>query len=263
MKAYLLMLKTQALMVLQYRAQAFAGIFTQFAFGWMRVFMIVAFYQGANGVMPLDLSQAVTYIWITQMLLTMIAYGPDPMVVAMVQDGSIAYEMVRPVRLSIAWWMRSLAFRGMMPLMRGLPILVISLMLPEPYRIHLLPFSLMTVLVILLAWLLAGVINNLFNILTVYLMSADGLIRLLPILIFFFGGLILPMPLFPDSLQSFLQLTPFVGIMDTPARVMMGDLIGQPLVMALGVQLFWILTLLWLNDWLLEARLRRAVVQGG
>jgi len=263
MSAYLLMLKTQALMVLQYRAQALAGVFTQFAFGWMRVFMMVAFYKGATESMPLDLSQAVTYIWLTQMMLTMIAYGPDPLVVSMVQDGSIAYEMVRPVRLSIAWWMRSLAFRGMMPLMRGLPILVISFLLPEPYRIHLVPLSLVTFLVILLAWLLAGVINNLFNILTVYLMSADGLIRLIPILVFFFGGLILPMPLFPDSLQPFLQITPFVGIMDTPARVMMGDLVGQPLVIALGMQLFWIITLLLINDWLLESRLKRAVVQGG
>ncbi len=263
MKAYLLMLKTQALMVLQYRAQAYAGVFTQFAFGWMRVFMMVAFYKSATGVMPLDLSQSVTYIWFTQMMITMVSYGPDPLVTAMVQDGSVAYEMIRPVRLSIAWWMRSLAFRGMMPLMRGIPILIFSLLLPEPYRLQLAPFTLAVPIVLLLAWLLAGAFNNFFNILTVYLMSADGIIRLMPILFFFFGGLILPMPLFPDSLQPFLQATPFIGIMDTPARVLMGSLVGLPLVKALIVQAFWILTFLIVNDWLLESRLKRAVVQGG
>jgi ABC-2 type transport system permease protein len=266
MNAYITMLKTQGMMVLQYRAQAYAGVFTQFAFGLMRVYMIVAFYQGVANPSDLPdftLSQSVSYIWITQMLLTFIAWGPDPLVVSMIKEGTIAYEMVRPVRLSLAWWMRSLAFRGMMPLMRALPILLLSLIMPVPYRLYTIGFNWSIPVTLCLAWLLAGCLNNLFNILTLFLMSDDGLVRLIPIIMLFFGGLALPIPLFPQSFQFWLMRTPFVGLMDIPSRIITGHLVTNALYSGLFTQTLWILILVLVNDWLLEHRLKRAIIQGG
>ncbi|RXV62470.1 hypothetical protein DWB64_05150 [Fusibacter sp. A1] len=266
MKAYLLMLKTQSMMALQYRAQALAGVFTQFAFGFMRVFVMIAFYAGSAAVQPMSLEQVVTYIWMTQMLLTLMAWRPDPEVLAMIREGSIAYEMVRPVRISTAWLMRSLARRGVMPMMRGIPILIVAMLLPAPYKL-VLPLSVRTailsVIVLLLAWILAGMLNNTLNILTIYLMSADGIAKLFPIVMMFFSGLILPIPLFPDGLQVFFSYTPFAGLMDTPARVLMGHLSGGDALFSMAVQVFWIIFVLLLNDRLLESKLKNVVVQGG
>jgi ABC-2 type transport system permease protein len=266
MKAYLLMFKTQSLMTLQYRAQAMAGVFTQFAFGFMRVFVMIAFYAGSSSVQPMSLTQVVTYIWMTQILLTLMAWRPDPETVTMVREGTIAYEIVRPVNLSFAWLMRSLARRGFMPLMRGIPILVIALVLPSPYRMVLpLTFSMivLSILVLILAWLLGGMLNNLLNILTVYLMSADGLAKLFPIVMMFFSGLILPIPLFPIQFQKALSYTPFSGLMDTPARVIMGHYNTTEAISAMFVQLVWIVVIFVFNDFLLENKLKKIVVQGG
>lgn len=228
--------------------------------------MLVALYaQDPNQSMGLD--QGVTYIWFTQMLLTFIAWGPDPIMSAMIREGSLAYELIRPLRLSIFWYMRSLAFRGINPLMRGLPILLIASLLPAPLKITWPPFSFawlsLVILSLLVAWLLASALNNLINIGVLWFMSDEGLVRLAPIVMFFFGGLILPIPLFPEVLQPLLRATPFVGLMELPARIFSGHMWGQEALFALGIQSLWWLSILFLNDFILERRLKSAVIQGG
>lgn len=273
MQPYIKLLKTQAMIVLQYRAQALAGAFTQAAFGLMRVYMIIALYKSAPN-QALTLSEAVSYIWLTQILLTFIAWGPDPLVSAMVRDGTLAYEMIRPLRLSIAWWMRSLAFRGINPIMRGIPIIVLALLLPEPMRLQL-PFTdfthfgtiitwiLSVACTFIMGWLLAGALNNLTNILVVRWMSDEGLVRIFPIAMLFFGGLILPLPLFPEGVQYVLMKLPFSGLMDIPSRIFSGQIRGLETLYVIGHQMFWVVTMMLLNDFLLQNRLKHAEIQGG
>ena len=266
-------LKIQAGIVLQYRAQAWAGVFTQAVFGLIRVYLIVALFK-SQPVQNISLSQSVSYIWFTQILLTLIAWGPDPLMSAMVKDGTLAYEMVRPVRLSLMWYMRSLAFRGFMPIMRGVPILILASFLPEPLGItwpvelianpmDFAAWAILNSLGLVLAWLLAGALNNLINIAVVALMSDDGIIRLAPLVMIFFGGLILPMPLFPEGLQAVVKYLPFVGIMDMPARLFSGHLFGWEALATMGVQGMWLVAIVLINDIWLERRLKRAVIQGG
>lgn len=266
MRAYLLIFKTQALMTLQYRSQALAGIFTQFAFGFMRIFVMIAFYKGSVTDQPLSLTQIVTYVWMTQALLTLMAWRPDPETYAMIKEGSIAYEMVRPIRISYAWLMRSLARRGLMPLMRGIPLVFITSLLPAPYKfviVYNFQSIFLGIITIILAWLLGGVLNNTLNILTIYLMSAEGIGTLFPIIMMFFSGLILPIPLFPSVLQKIFFYTPFVGIMDTPSRVITGNYNLSETLSAIAVQIFWVLILTLLNDYILERKLQNVSIQGG
>lgn len=266
MKKYLTLLRLQALSIIQYRTQVYAGIFTQFIFGLMRIFVMLSLFSSHQQPLPLNSSQVVTYVWMTQMLLTLIAWRPDPEIGMMIKDGTMAYELVRPMDVSLAWLMRSLARRGFMPLMRGIPLCLITLMLPKPYRfelslnlhsIYLIPMVLLT------TWLLAGVMNAMINILCLYLMTTTGLATMFPIIMMFFSGLILPVPLFPDKLYNIVALSPFIGLMDTPARIIMGALQGESAFNALGVQVFWILVISILNKTLLETRLKSVSINGG
>ncbi len=253
-------------MTLQYRAGAWAGVFTQFAFGFMRIFVMIAFYKGSTSQQPISLEQVVTYVWMTQILLTLMAWRPDPETSAMIREGSIAYEMVRPIRLSYAWLMRSLARRGLMPLMRGIPIVIVASLLPVPYKFVVI-LNLQTIILgfftLLLAWLLGGALNNFLNILTIYLMSPTGIGSLFPIIMMFFSGLILPIPLFPEFLQRIFFYTPFVGLMDTPSRVITGNYSFQESISAMLVQIVWIGIITLINDSILEKKLQNVSVQGG
>lgn len=266
MKKYLTLLKLQALSIIQYRTQVYAGIFTQFMFGLMRIFVMLSLFSSHKEPLPLNNSQVVTYIWMTQMLLTLIAWRPDPETGILIKEGTMAYELVRPMDISLAWLMRSLARRGFMPLMRGIPLCLITLLLPRPYRfeIGLTLHSLYLIPIVLLTtWLLAGVMNAMINIICLYLMTTTGLATMFPIIMMFFSGLILPVPLFPERLYSIVVLSPFIGLMDTPARIIIGVLQGDAALSALGVQLFWILTITLLNKTLLNFRLKSVTINGG
>lgn len=69
MKAYLSIFRVHFISVLQYRSAAFAGILTQFAWGFMLVLMFKAFYQSNPSAFPMGLSQVTDYIWLQQAFL--------------------------------------------------------------------------------------------------------------------------------------------------------------------------------------------------
>jgi len=97
---YLAILRARFVLMLQYRAAAWAGVGTQFWFGAIRVLTLVAFYAGA-GKQPLNLPQVVTYIWLGQAFLAMLPWAPDAEIAAGVESGNVAVEVLphQPVQL--------------------------------------------------------------------------------------------------------------------------------------------------------------------
>lgn len=54
-----------------------------------------------------------------------------------------------------------------------------------------------------------------------------------------FGGLVIPLPLFPDWLKPVLYALPFAGVLDLPARVFTGDLPVAQGGLVIAHQLAW------------------------
>lgn len=266
MNAYVTIFKTQVKKVLQYRMAALSGVVTQFFFGIVRIEAMMAFYAGVSAKQDFSLPEAITYIWITQMLMGFIAYRPNPEVVDMVKKGTIAYELVRPIRLSLAWFNISLANRLISALMRFVPAFIVVMMLPLDYRLHIQTSWVMLPLFIIefiLAGFVSAAFNNLFNVMTVYLMTDDGIVRALPILSFFFTGIVVPLPLFPPWFQKFSYALPFAGFMDFPARILSGDIVGLDIAFVMLHQIVWTILLFLLADYLLNQRLKKVAIQGG
>ena len=57
---------------LQYRTAAWAGLCTQFFWGFLQIFIYQAFYAGTGQNVPMDFEKLVTYIWLQQALLTLV-----------------------------------------------------------------------------------------------------------------------------------------------------------------------------------------------
>ena len=93
--------------------------------------------------------------------------------------------------------------------------------------------------------------------------SGEGIYRLASPLIFFFSGIVIPLPMFPDWMQGALAVLPFRGLMDTPFRIYLGILFGRMAVVALLHQLVWTVGLVLLGRFVLGRGVRRLVVQGG
>ena len=91
MKKYLSFFRIRFLAGLQYRAAAWAGISTQFAWGGMTILMFAAFYASGENVFPMAFPAVSTYVWLQQALLAMfLAWFYDNDFFERITSGSIA-----------------------------------------------------------------------------------------------------------------------------------------------------------------------------
>ena len=140
MKTLLSMFRMKLLAGMQYRAAAWAGIATQFFWGFMLIMIYEAFYRSSDAVPPMTLEQTCRYIWLQQAFLHLTRmWAKDAEVLELIRTGGVAYELCRPVDLYGLWYARFLGQRLSGAALRCLPVLLVSCFLPAPYRMTLPP----------------------------------------------------------------------------------------------------------------------------
>jgi len=102
-------------MLLQYRAAAFAGLVTQCFWGAIRLMIVAAFYAASTQTQPMSLPEVVVYIWLGQAFFGMLPWNIDEEFAQKVRDGSVAYDLLRPVDLYAFWYSHALAYRTAPP----------------------------------------------------------------------------------------------------------------------------------------------------
>ncbi len=267
MKTYCSVLKIQMISSLQYRIAALAGIATQFFWGCMFTMIYEAFYATVTEPLPITLRQLVSYIWLQQAFLTFIMlWFRDNEILGLITSGNIAYELCRPCDLYSFWYAKLTARRLSGALLRCFPILVIALLLPEPYRLSL-PSdgsALILFLLTLALGLLILVAISMFIYISVFItMSPAGSLLMFGITGEFFAGLIIPIPLMPDWLQRIAYLLPFRLTADLPFRIYSGNIPLNEAWMGIVIQAIWLTVLVSLGKAALKRILRQIVVQGG
>ncbi len=271
MSAYLAVLSARFRMMLQYRAAAVAGAGTQFFWGFIRIMILQAFYQSSTAEPPMSFAAVVSYVWLGQALLALLPWNVDNEIDAMVREGSVAYELVRPLDLYSLWYARTFAMRTAGASLRFLPIVLFAgfvlpwLGYPEwalqaPPSWAAFGFAL---LALSLAVLLGCAITMLIHVSLMWTISGEGLSRLMPSLVTIFSGMVIPLPLFPDWLQPLITALPFRGLVDVPLRIYSGDLPLAEAWGALALSALWTVALIALGRVLLARGTRRLVVQGG
>ncbi|WP_338066329.1 ABC transporter permease [Paenibacillus montanisoli] len=267
MRAYLSVFKLRIYTGLQYRAAALAGIGTQFFFGSMFIMIFVAFYAHSTEVPPMTLSQVITYTWLKQAFLALVMlWLRDNELFQLITSGNIAYEMCRPSGIYGFWYAKLLAQRLSSALLRCFPILIVTVFLPEPYRLEL-PPDLLTFL-LFLAVLIAGFLMVVALSMLIYIsvfvtMSPGGSLLMFSIFGEFLAGMVIPVPLMPGWMQDIVYLLPFHWTADFPFRVFTGDISKLGALKGLAAQLAWLAALAAFGHYTMNRALRRVVVQGG
>ena len=267
MKKYIAFFRLRFSMGLQYRSAALAGMATQFFWGAMEILMFRAFYRSDPGSFPMTLSATCSYVWLQQAFLALfMAWMMENEIFDSIVNGNIAYELCRPVNLYSMWYARSLANRFSKAVLRCLPILVFAFFVPAPYGL-MLPESPGTFLLFLFTLFAGTGVTTAFCML-VYMVSfftiSPAGIRMVAVsVVEFFAGAVIPIPFFPNGVRRVFELLPFASMQNVPLRIYSGDipLTDAPAVM--GLQVFWILTLVLAGYLLTWSGLRRAVIAGG
>lgn len=249
--------------LLQYRAAALAGLATQTFWGLLRVMIFTAFYATSTSTPPMALSEVITYVWLTQALLLLLPWRPDPDVEELVRSGNVAYELVRPVGLYGLWFARAVAQRTAPALLRCLPMVVLAYALLGMQAPAGPAAALAFAASLVAAVALAAAITTLLSVSVLYTISGRGAHVLTVSLVNLLSGSIVPLPLLPDWLQPVVSALPLRGLMDTPFRLYTGHLPPAAALAEIGHQLLWTLALVLVGRALLARALRRVVVQGG
>lgn len=268
MKKYLSFFNIRFSNGLQYRAAAYAGIATQFAWGIMEILLFSAFYKtGGSAAFPMEFSQLSSYIWLQQAFLALfMTWFLENDIFDAIANGNVAYELCRPLDLYNMWFVKSMANRLSKAVLRCMPILVFAVFLPKPYNISLPPTFLCAVLFLLsalLGFLVVVAFCMLIYICTFFTISPLG-VRIVTIsLVDFFSGSVVPLPFLPDKLRIVMDLLPFASMQNMPLRIYSGNVAGREALYGILLQLFWTATLIVIGKTIMAKALKRVVIQGG
>jgi ABC-2 type transport system permease protein len=263
MRPYVSVFVTRMRVLFQYRAAALAGLVTQLFWGFIRVMIFTAFYQNASGEMPMTLQQTTDYVWLGQALLLLIPWSLDVEVVTAIRTGNVAYELVRPASIYWMWYARTAAMRLAPVFLRGVILILVAwtafgLSLPPT------PGAVFAFLISLCGSLVLGsAISTALTMTMFWTITSDGIMRLVPSLIFILSGMVVPLPLFPDWAQPILNALPFRNIIDVPIRLYLGHIPASELPFILAQQTAWAVGFVLLGHVLMSRGLRRVVTQGG
>lgn len=267
MKKYLSFFRMRFIAGLQYRAAAVAGIATQFVWGFMEILLFRAFYEADATAFPMSFEALASYIWLQQAFLVLfMGWFLENEIFQSISDGSIAYELCRPVQIYPMLFSRSTANRLSKAVLRCLPILVIAAFLPRPYRLSLpvnAEAAFWFIVSMLFSFLIAVAFGMIIYIITFYTISPLGLRIVVMNIVEFFSGGILPLPFFPDKIRQVVELLPFASMQNIPLRIYSGDIMGDDILFRIGLQFFWLAAIVLLGKSLMQKALRRVIVQGG
>ena len=270
MKPYLAYLSARFRTMLQYRAAALAGLWTQVFWGLVLLMIYEGFYGTTTVEQPMTYSQVVSYVWLGQALLALLPWNVDTEIRAMVRNGAVAYELCRPVDLYNLWFVRAVAWRTAPAILRAVPMILMAMFLLPwiglgEWRLQ--PPSLVNgmgfALSILCAIMLSCALTTLMNISLMWTISGDGIVIILTALVTLCSGMVIPLPLFPDWAQSLLTALPFAGLVDLPFRIYTGSIVVAAVPGVLARQVAWTVVLVLMGRWSLSRGMRRLVVQGG
>lgn len=263
MKAYFAIISARFRMLLQYRAAAIAGFGTQLFWGFVMVMIYEAFYRSTTAPQPLELSQVITYVWLSQAFFTLLPFRIDADIRRMIREGNVAYELLKPVDLYNLWYSRTVANSTATPLLRSVPMFIVAALWLGMQPPDSVAAGFAWALAMIGAVALACAISTILVIAMLWTISGEGFMRIVPAMVFVFSGNVLPLPLFPDWAQTALYILPFAGLSDFPNRLYVGNIQPEHVVYVLAHQLIWTAIFVAFGRWLLSRGTKIMVVQGG
>ena len=265
MKKYLSYFKLRFNVALQYRTSAIAGMFTQFFWAIMQILIYIAFYKNVTSE-NISLEQLISYVWLRQAFYSLINHVTDSEIRTSIENGNIAYELVKPLNLYWMWFSKTIANRIATGFIKCIPILIIAPFLPGGLNLNA-PSSISALILfassLFIGMFIVAAVINLFYISIFFTMTSKVTTSIFYALLEFFGGGLVPIALMPNIWQKICYLLPVSLATDLPFRIYTGNISISSGALFIGMQFIWILVLLAIGNLLLNRILKKVIIQGG
>jgi ABC-2 type transport system permease protein len=248
---------------LAYRTENLAGLVTNSFFGYLRAAVFLAVYQTTSSVSGYDAAAAVTYAWVTQALIMVVAMWGWWDVELTIRTGDVVSDLAKPFSYLAFWLARDLGRAAYFVLFRGMPTLLVGQVL---FGLHW-PSSVGAWVALSVSLVLAVLVSFgwrfLLNVSAFWTTDARGLGAIALGLSTFLGGFVVPIRFFPDWLQPLVLALPFAAMTQTPTDLFVERVHGGDVIPLLLHQVVWAVILLAIAQLLTTLATRRVTVQGG
>ncbi|MEV0387158.1 ABC-2 family transporter protein [Nonomuraea sp. NPDC050643] len=240
---------------------ALAGAFTNSVFGILRAYILIALWQARPGLAGYDLTDAVTYCFVTQAFIgPMQLFGGGLSIPERIRSGDIALDLVRPASLQLWTLAEDMGRAAYLFVVRGFPPMLVGAALfgvlvpttPGRWLTFLTGFALGVV--VSFGW------RYLVALSVCWLLDDRGVAVLSLVLTTFFSGMMVPLHIFPGWLGDLARSLPWAAMVQLPTDLYLGK---APVLETLGFQAFWAVVLLGLGALGTRAIRHKVVIQGG
>lgn len=246
-----------------YRTENLAGLAANGFFGYLRAVLLLAVYRTTTDVAGYDVHASITYAWITQALIMIVALWSWWDVEETIRSGDVVSDLSKPFSYVGFWLARDLGRASFFVLFRMTPILLLGQLL---FGLHW-PSSPGAWLAFVISLVMATTVSFgwrfLINLSAFWTTDARGLGGLAAAAALFLGGFVVPVRFFPDWLQTIAFALPFNAFIQTPSDLFVERIQGWDAVVLLVQQAIWAIVLLLIAQLVTIAATRRVVIQGG
>ena len=197
-------------------------------------------------------------------MLAVVAY--DGEIYSVIHSGSVAYELVRPMDIYGKWYFQAAANRVTSTMITCIPVLLIAIILPEPYRLQF-PMSVLQVFAFIVSVFLAlGLVvafAMLMFITLFYTIAQRGIKIIVTAVSSFLSGGLIPITFFPKKVFAIVKYLPFSSMQSTPLLIYSGNITGTEILKGIAMQIIWMIILIAIGKVLMNHSIKHVVVQGG
>jgi ABC-2 type transport system permease protein len=265
MALYLMLARVGYRRYAAYPAATVAGVFTNTFFGFLLAYILLAVYETRDVVGEYDATAAVTYVWLTQGLLSVVgSFGASWFELALrVRRGDVATDLQRPLDVQRLFLVQDLGRGAYMLLYRALPPFAVGALFFEVTAPGTVARWLAFALSVALAVVVCFAIRFLANLMSFWLLDYRGPTMIVMSISHLLSGLIVPLAFFPEPWADIARLLPFASTLQLPIDIFVGAASGSEVVAVLALQAFWALALLGAGRAVFAGATRRLVIQGG
>ncbi len=263
MQKYFAIIKAGFDQQLTYRMAMIAGLVTNIFFGILRISVMVALYGDKTMVNGMSLDKALSFICLSQGLISFMELFGSYELMRSVYDGSITNELIHPYSLFNFYLFKEIGKSMVNLLGRSILLFVLLSLLFAIFIPSQLITWLFFVISILIGWFISYCWRFLVNLAAFWSPDARGWGRLLFGLSQLCCGFFIPLRLLPDWFSKIVNYTPFPAMLNIPMEIFLQITPNQEIPMQILSQVLWAGVLFLLVQIVYSLGYKRLIILGG